>query len=69
MREMRNAYTIFIGKPEGRRSLGRHTRRGEDNIKIDIKEIGFGGADWIYLAPDMNRWWALVNTVMNLRGP
>jgi hypothetical protein len=62
-------YNIFVGRPEGRRPLGRPRRRWEDNIKIDLREIGFGVVDWIHLAQDRDRWRALVNTVMNLRVP
>jgi hypothetical protein len=57
----------FLWRPEGRRPLGRRRRRWEDNIKMDLREIGFGDVDWIYLAQDRDRWRALVNTVMNLR--
>jgi hypothetical protein len=69
MREVRGAYNILVGKPEGRRPLGRPRRRWEDNIRMDIREIGFGDVDWIHWAQDRDRWWALVNTVMNLRVP
>jgi hypothetical protein len=69
MGEVRGAYNILVGRPEGRRPLGRPRRRWEDNIKMDLKEIGFGDVDWIHLAQDMDRWRALVNTVMNLRVP
>jgi hypothetical protein len=62
----RNAYKILMGKPEGKRPLGRSRRRWEDNIKKDLREIGSGGMDWIHLAQDMNWWRALVNMVMNL---
>jgi hypothetical protein len=58
-----------VGKPEGRRPLRRPRRRGEDNIKMDPKEMGCGGMDWIDVAQDRNRWRALVNAVMNLRVP
>jgi hypothetical protein len=67
--EVRNACSILVGKPEGRRHLGRPRRRWEDNIKMDIREIGFGDVDWIYLAQERDRWRALVNTVMSLRVP
>jgi hypothetical protein len=67
MGERRGAYRALVGKPEGRRPLGRPRRRWEDNIKIDLREIGWGGMDWINLAQDRDRWWALVNAVMNLR--
>jgi hypothetical protein len=69
MGEVRNAYNILVGKLEGRRSLGRSRRRWEDNIKMDLGEIGFGDVDWIHLVQDRDRWRALVNTVMNLRVP
>jgi hypothetical protein len=54
MEEMRNAYRIVVGKPEGKRPLGRPTRRWEDNIKMDLREIGCSGMDWINLARDTN---------------
>jgi hypothetical protein len=57
-----------MGKPEGKRSLGRSRRRWEDGIRMDLRDIGLGSVDWIQLAQDRNRWRALVNTVMNLRG-
>jgi hypothetical protein len=69
MGEVRGAYTILVGRPEGRRPQGRPSRRWEDNIEMDLREIGFGDVDWIHLAQDRDRWWALVNTVMNLRVP
>jgi hypothetical protein len=69
MAEVRGAYNILVGRPEWRRPLGRPRRRWEDNIKMDIREIGFGDVDWINLAQDRDRWWAIVNTVMNLRVP
>jgi hypothetical protein len=69
VREVRNAYKILVGKPRGRRPLERPRRRWEDNIKMDIGEIGFGDVDWIHLAQDTDRWRALVNAVMNLRVP
>jgi hypothetical protein len=62
-----NAYRILVGKPEGTRALGRPRRRWRDNIKMDIREIGWGGMDWNRLAQDMDKWRALVNTVMNLQ--
>ena len=62
-------YRVLVGKPEGERPLGRTRRRWEDNIKMDLWEVGFGGMDWIELAQDRNRWRALVNVVMNLRVP
>jgi hypothetical protein len=65
----RNAYSILVGNPEGKRPLGRPRRRREDNIKMDLKEIGWGGMDWIDLDQDRDQWRTLVNTVMNLRVP
>jgi hypothetical protein len=65
--EKRNAYRILMVKPEGKRQLGRPRRRWEDDIKIDVREIGWGGMDWIDLVQDRDQWRALVNTVMNLR--
>jgi hypothetical protein len=64
MREVRGAYNILVGRPEGRRPLGRPGRRWED-IKMDLREIGFQDVDWIHWAQDRDRWRALVNTVMN----
>ena len=58
-----------VGKPEEKRPLGRPRRRGEDNIKMNLPEVGYGGIDWIGLAQDMDSWRALVNAVMNLRVP
>jgi hypothetical protein len=69
MGEVRGAYNILVERPEGRRPLGRPRRRWEDNIKMDLGEIGFGEADWIHWVQDGDRWRALVNTVMNLRVP
>jgi hypothetical protein len=69
MGEVRGAYNILVGRPEGRRPLGRPRCRWEDNIKIDLREIGFGDVDWNHLTQDRDRWWALVNTVINLRVP
>jgi hypothetical protein len=63
----KNAYRILVGKPEGKRPLRRPRHRWEDNIKMDLREIGWGGIDWIDLAQDRDRWRALVNTVMNFR--
>jgi hypothetical protein len=67
--EKRNAYRILMGKPEGNKPLGRPRRRWVDNIKMDLREIGRDGMDWIDLAQDRDRWRALVNTVMNLGVP
>jgi hypothetical protein len=67
--DKRNAYGIFVGKPEGKRPLGRSKRRRVDNIEMDIRGIVRAGMDWIDLAQDRDQWRALVNTVMNLRVP
>jgi hypothetical protein len=69
MGEVRGAYNILFGRPEGRRPLGRPRRRWEDKIKMGLREVVFGGVDWIHLAQDRDRWRAVVNTVMNLRVP
>jgi hypothetical protein len=69
MGEVRGAYNCLVGRPEGRRSRGRPRHRWEDNIKMDLREIGFGDMDSIHLAQDRDRWRAPVNTVMNLRVP
>jgi hypothetical protein len=69
MGEKRNAYRLLVGKPEGKRPLGRPRRRWVDNIKMDVGEVGWGDVDWIGLAQDNNRWRALVNSVLNLRDP
>jgi hypothetical protein len=61
-----NAYRILVEKPERKRPLGRSRRKGMDNIKIDLRDIGWDGMDWIDLAQDRDKWRALVNTVMNL---
>jgi hypothetical protein len=65
----RSAYRILVANPEGKRPLGRPRRRWEDNIEIDLRDVGWGGMDWIDLAQDRDQWRALVNTVMNLRIP
>jgi len=67
MGERTSVYRVLKGKPEGRRALGRHGRRWEDNL--DLQGVGWGGMEWIDLAQDRNRWRALVNAVMNLRVP
>jgi hypothetical protein len=69
MGELRNAYRILVEKPEGKRSPRRRRRRGVDNVKMDLGEIGWDGMDWIDLAQDRDQWRALVNTVMNLWVP
>jgi hypothetical protein len=69
MGEGRGVYSVLVGRPEGKRPLGRPRRRWEDNIKMDLREIGIYGANWIQLAQDRVQWWACVNTVMNLRVP
>ena len=63
----RGVYRVVVGKPEGRRPLGRPRRRWEDNIRMDLKEVGCGGMDWIELAQDRDRWWAFVSAVTNFR--
>jgi hypothetical protein len=67
--EKMNIYRILVGKPEGKKPLGRPRRRWMDNIKMDHREIGWDCMDWIDLAQDGDQWRALVNTVMNLRDP
>ena len=69
MGERRGVYRVLVGKPEGKRPLGRPRRRWEDNIEMDIQGVGCGGVDWIELAQDRGRWRALVTAVMNLRIP
>jgi hypothetical protein len=69
MGEMRNVYRLFVGKPEGKRLLGRPRHRWIGNIKKDLLEIELGVVDWIGLAQDRYRWRALVNSVMNLLVP
>jgi hypothetical protein len=66
--ERRNVYRILVGKPEGKRPLGRPSCRWEDNIEMDLQEVGCGGMGWIEMAQDRDRWRALVNAVMNLSG-
>jgi len=67
--EGRGVYRVLGGKPEGKRSLGRPSRRWEDNIKMDLQEVGGGFGYWMELAQVRDRWWALVNTAMNIRVP
>jgi hypothetical protein len=69
MERKMNAYRILVGKPKGKRPLGRPRRRWVDTIKMDLREVGWGCMDWIDLAQDMDQWRALVNTVMDLRVP
>jgi len=69
MGEKRGVYRVLVGKPEGKRQLRRPRRRWEDNIKMDLQEVGLAGMDWIELAEDRDRWRALVNAVMNIRVP
>jgi hypothetical protein len=65
--EERGVYRVLVGKPEGKRQLGRPRFRWEGNIMMDLQEVGFGGMDWIGLAQDRDRWRALVSKLMNLR--
>ena len=65
----RGVHRVLVGKAEGKRPMGRPRRRWEDNIKMDLQELGGGGGDWMELAEDTDRWRALVSTVMNLRVP
>jgi hypothetical protein len=69
MGETRNACRILVGKLEGKRPLGGPRHRWVDNIKMNLREIGWDGRDWIELAQDRNQWRTLVNTMMNLRVP
>ena len=69
MVEGRGVHRVLVGKPEGKRPLGRPRRRWEDNIKMDLQEVGGGCGDWVELAQDRDRWQALVNMVRNLRVP
>ena len=69
MGERRGVHRVLVGKPEGKRTRERPRRGWEDNINMDIQEVGGGSMDWIEVAQDRDRWRALVNTVMNLRGP
>jgi hypothetical protein len=62
-------YRVLVGSSEGKRPLGRPRRRWEDNIKLDLREIGIDGANWIQLVQDRVQWWSCVNTAMNLRIP
>ena len=69
MGERRGVYGVLVGKPEGKRPLGKPRCRWEDNIKMDLQEVGCGGMDWIELAQDRDSWRALMTEVMNLRIP
>jgi hypothetical protein len=66
MGDRRGVYRVLVGRPKGKRPLGRHRHRWEDNIEMDLREIGINGANWIQLAQDRIQWRACVNTVMNL---
>jgi hypothetical protein len=66
---MRNAYKILVGKPEGKRPLGRSRHRREDDIKMDLRKIGWESVDWVHLAQDLDKRWDLVNVVLNLHVP
>jgi hypothetical protein len=65
--DRREVYKVLVGKPEGKRPLGRPRRRWEDGIRMDLREIGLGDIDWIRLSKDRDRWRAVVSVVMNLR--
>jgi len=69
MAEWRGVYRVLVWKPEGKRPLGRPRHRWEDNIKMDLQEVGCGSVDWVELAQDRDRLAALINAVMNLRVP
>jgi hypothetical protein len=69
MGEKRNAYRLLVGRPEGKRPLGRPRRRWVDNTRMDLGEVGWGDVDWIGVAQDRNRRRAFVNSVLNLRVP
>jgi hypothetical protein len=67
MGEGRSVHRVLVGKPEGKRPLERSRHRWEDNIEMDLQEVGVGCGDWMELAQDRDRWWALVSAVRNLR--
>ena len=69
MKEGRDVHKVLVWKPEGKRPLGRPKHKWEDNIKVDLREVGCGGMDWMKLAQDRDRWRALVEAVMNIRVP
>jgi hypothetical protein len=69
MGEGRGVYRVLVGRPKGKRPLGRPRHRWEDNIKLDLRERGINGANWIQLAQDRVQWWAFVNMVINLQVP
>jgi len=69
MGQGRGVYRVLVGKPEGKRPLGIHRWRWEDNIKMDLQKVGGGCGDWMELAQDRDRWLALVSMVMNLQVP
>ena len=69
MDEEREVYRVLVGKPEGRRPLGRPRLRWMDNDRMDLQEVGCGYMDWFGLAQDIDRWWTFVSVVMNLRVP
>jgi hypothetical protein len=69
MEEGRGVYRVLVGKPEGKRPLGRPRRRWEDNTRMDLEEVGWGCEDWIGLAQDRDKWRALVSALMNIRVP
>jgi hypothetical protein len=69
MGEGRGAYRVLVGKPEGRRPLGRPGHRWENNIRMDLREVGCGFVDWMELVQDRDRWRTLVSAVMNIRIP
>jgi hypothetical protein len=69
MEEGRGVYGVVVGRPEGKKPLGRPRRRWKDNIKMDLRKLGIDGANWIQLAQDRAQWQTFVSTVMNLRVP
>jgi hypothetical protein len=69
MGEDRGVHRVLVRKPEGKRPLGRPKHRWEDNIKIDLQEVGGGRGDWVEVAQDRDRWWALVGTLRDFRVP